>query len=115
MQIGEMAQTCGWKLLAGEKGTGNEVDGCYVGDLLSWVMGRAKAGDAWLTVMGNISALAVASLADAACVILAEGMELDGASVKKAEEQGSTVFASEEPVFDTALEIYRMISGDGGL
>ena len=37
------------------------------------------------------------------------------ASVKKAEEQGITVFASEEPVFDTALEIYRMISGDGGL
>ena len=68
----------------------------------------------WFTFILT-AALAVASLADAACVILAEGMELDGASVKKAEEQGITVFASEEPVFDTALEIYRMISGDGGL
>ena len=84
-------------------------------DLLSIAMGRAPAGCAWVTVMGNMNTLAVASLADAACVILAEGMELDGASMKKAEEQGITVFASEEPVFDTALEIYRMISGDGGL
>ena len=61
MQIGEMAQTCGWKLLAGEKGTGNEVDGCYVGDLLSWVMARAQAGNVWLTVMGNVNAVAVAT------------------------------------------------------
>ena len=28
---------------------GRRVSGGYVGDLLSWVMGRAKAGDAWLT------------------------------------------------------------------
>ena len=29
-----------------------QVTGGYCGDLLSWVMGRAKAGDAWMTVMG---------------------------------------------------------------
>ncbi|MBQ1382619.1 MAG: hypothetical protein IIY73_01780, partial [Solobacterium sp.] len=30
------------------------VEDCYIGDLLSWVMGRAPADSAWLTVMGNI-------------------------------------------------------------
>ena len=25
-----------------------EVTGVYIGDLLSWVMGRAEAGDAWI-------------------------------------------------------------------
>ena len=29
-----------------------EIDTCYIGDLLSWVMGRALIDSAWLTVMG---------------------------------------------------------------
>ena len=45
------------------------VTGGYCGDLLSWVMGRAKAGDAWMTVMGNVNAVAVAVLADTACIL----------------------------------------------
>ena len=44
------------------------VTGGYVGDLLSWVMGRARSGQAWITIMSNINTVAVASLADvAAC------------------------------------------------
>ena len=72
MQIGEMAEALGWKLLTEKTDTTREVKGCYCGDLLSWVMGRAKADDAWLTVMGNVNAIAVASLADTAGIILVE-------------------------------------------
>ena len=53
------------------------VTGGYCGDLLSWVMGRAKAGDAWMTVMGNVNAVAVAVLADTACILLVEDAALD--------------------------------------
>ena len=58
MQIEEMAEALGWKLLTENTDTTREVKGCYCGDLLSWVMGRAKADDAWLTVMGNVNAIA---------------------------------------------------------
>ena len=51
-----------------------EVTGGYAGDLLSWVMGRATSGDAWVTIMSNINVIAVAQLTDVACVILAEGV-----------------------------------------
>ena len=51
-----------------------EVTGGYVGDLLSWVMGRASAGDAWITIMSNMNVAAVASLADVSCVIFSEGV-----------------------------------------
>ena len=64
MTVQQLKEALSLKLLAGEEGLSEEVTGCYIGDLLSWVMGRAQAGDAWLTVMGNISALAVASLAE---------------------------------------------------
>ena len=88
MTVQQLKEALSLKLLAGEEGLSQEVSGCYIGDLLSWVMGRAKAGDAWLTVMGNISALAVASLADTACIILTENAWLDEDAKRKADQQG---------------------------
>ena len=60
--------------------------------------------------MGNMNTLAVASLADAACVIMAEGAQLDETAVKKAKEQEITVLKTEMPIFEAALEIYRMLN-----
>ena len=47
-----------------------EVTGGYAGDLLSWVMVRAQAGDAWVTIMSNANIVAVATLADTALIVL---------------------------------------------
>ena len=47
-----------------------EIRGVYVGDLLSWVMGRAQADNVWLTIMSNLNIVAVATLADVSCIIL---------------------------------------------
>lgn len=80
-------------------------------DLLSVAMGRAPAGCAWVTVMGNVNTLAVASLADAACVIMAEGTMLDEAAVQKAKEQGIPVFKTELPVFEAALAVHERLNG----
>lgn len=97
-----------------QEGTGTEriITVPYCCDLLSIAMGRAPEGCAWVTVMANMNTLAVASLADAACVILAEGMELDAAAEKKAKEQGITVLETGLPVFDAALKVYEMLEAD---
>ena len=78
-------------------------------DLLSIAMGKAPAGCAWVTVMGNMNTLAVASLTEAACVILAEGAVLDEAAAKKAVEQGITVLSTELPIFEAALQVYGLL------
>ena len=80
-------------------------------DLLSIVMGRAPAGCAWVTVMGNMNTLAVATLAEAACIIMAEGTALDEVAMKKARDQEITVLATELPVFDAALKVYQGLHG----
>ena len=49
MQINILAEKLGWKLLTECDGGDRTAEGCYCGDLLSWVMGRAKADDVWLT------------------------------------------------------------------
>ena len=86
-----------------------EVTVPYCCDLLSFAMGRMPQGAAWVTVMANTNALAVASLAEAACVVLAEGGNLDESDIAKAKEKGITVLRTELPVFDCALLIYNRL------
>lgn len=78
-------------------------------DLLSVAMGQAPSGSAWVTVMANINTLAVASLTDVACIILAEDAYADDIMLAKAAGQGITVFATEMPIFDAALTVYELM------
>ena len=82
-------------------------------DLLSIAMGKAPADCAWVTVMGNVNTIAVATLADVSCVVMAEGVQLDETARARAKEQGVTVLATEEPVFEAALNIYRELESAG--
>ncbi len=86
-----------------------EVTGCYSGDLLSWVMSRAKEGDAWLTVMGNVNAVAVAVLSDCACIVLTENSPLDDTAKEKALQQGVTFLSSDRNAYELSVEISKLI------
>lgn len=76
-------------------------------DLLSIAMGKAPTDGVWVTVMGNKNTLAVATLTDTACIILAEGVSLDEGTLVQAGEEGIAVLSTELPVFDMALEVYE--------
>ena len=82
-----------------------EVTGVYIGDLLSWVMGRATSGDAWITIMSNRNIAAVATLADTACIILAEGVQPDEGVAALAEEKGINLLLSSVSAYETALRL----------
>lgn len=83
-----------------------EIHGCYIGDLLSWVMGRANEDDAWITIMSNSNTVAVASLTGVSCVVLAENVTFDAEIVKTAEENGINVLTSPLSAFETALLLH---------
>ena len=80
-----------------------EIDGCYVGDLLSWVMGRAQSGNAWITIMSNVNVLAVASLADVSCVILAEGVKLDNEVLSVAKNKEINIISTDLAMFEASV------------
>lgn len=85
------------------------IDGAYVGDLLSWVMGRAKSGDAWITIMSNVNVLAVATLADVSCVILAEGVSLDEDTMATAQNKDVNVISTPLPIYEAALALADLL------
>lgn len=109
MTVKEMAAACGWTLLSGGEGEDNQIDGCYIGDLLSWVMARAESGDVWLTVMGNINAIAVASLTDAACIVLTESAALDEDAKKRADMQEIPILTTEQDTYAMAVAVSRLL------
>lgn len=88
-----------------------EISRVFCCDLLSIAMGRAPMDSAWVTVMGNVNTIAVATLADVSCVIMAEGTALDEVGRARAKEQGVTVLAAEEPEFEAALAVYEALNG----
>lgn len=107
MKASELAQKLGWRPACGDGE--NEVTGCYCGDLLSWVMAKAPAGSVWLTVMGNVNCVAVASLRDLACVVITEGAPLDEAALVRAAQQGVTIYTTDRSTYDCAVAVSGMI------
>ena len=106
MTVNELMTACGFEAIC-LPDPDREVSGAYVGDLLSWVMGRAQENNAWVTIMSNINVIAVASLSDVACVILAEGVTLDDELKATAEQKEINVLKTELPAFETA----QLLSG----
>lgn len=86
---------------------GREISRVFCCDLLSIAMSKAPADGVWVTVMGNKNTLAVASLTDTACIVLAEGVSLDEGTLAKARDEGIAVLATDLPIFDIALVIYQ--------
>ncbi len=84
-----------------------EVSSGYAGDLLSWVMGRAQAGQVWITIMSNINIVAVASLTGVSCVLLAEGVKAGADVVEAATARGVNILSSEKTAYELAAEISR--------
>lgn len=86
-----------------------EIGGVYIGDLLSWVMGRASSGDAWITIMSNVNILAVASLADVSCIILAEGVSIEEDVLETAKQKGTNILSSKAGIYDTAVYLSSIL------
>ena len=108
MKIKDLADKLNLKVLTPYDEDKN-VTGCYSGDLLSWVMSRAKEGDVWLTVMGNVNAVAVAVLTECACIVLTENASLDEQAEIKAEMQGVCFLQSDKNAYELSVEISKII------
>lgn len=108
MTVSEICNKCGLKLLV-EADKSREIDSIYCCDLLSVVMSKAQENCAWVTIMNNLNSVAVASLIDMSCIVLAGGIEADSTLLMKATEQEINIIASDEPIFETALKIHNAL------
>lgn len=109
MKVSELINKLNLDLLTQKDFEDKEVSGCYIGDLLSHVMGKATEGDCWITIMNNINIVAVASLTEAACIILSEGISADEKIIEKADGEGIVILKSDLTAYQLAVEISKML------
>lgn len=105
MTVKQLKDYCSLELLSPELSLEKKISTGYCGDLLSFVIGKAPKDSAWVTVMGNENAIAVALLADISCIILAEGTKLDEKAKARAIENNIPVLGSDESEYDLAVMI----------
>ena len=66
--------------------------------------------NAWITIMSNNNVIAVASLADTACVILAEGVELSTELKELAEAKDINVLSSPKSAYEIAVILSGLLA-----
>lgn len=108
MTVNDLLKNDRFKAVALPEGD-REITGVYIGDLLSWVMGKARSGDAWITIMSNVNILAVASLTDCACIILSEDVALEEEVIKTAENKGINVLSFSGSSFEAAVCLEKQL------
>ena len=82
-----------------------EISGAYIGDLLSWVMGKAESGNVWITIMTNVNVVAVATLTDVACILLTEGVVPDGGVLDTARAKGVNILTTSLTSYEAAVRL----------
>lgn len=107
MKISQLQEK--FKLTYLSKGEDQEIEGGFCGDLLSWVMANARENNVWFTVMGNINAVAVASLNEVACIVLCQGSLINEDALEKAKEEKINILTTEKSTFEIAGEFYKAI------
>ena len=109
MTVKALSEQLGFKVLT-MPSPDKEIDGAYVGDLLSWVMGNAEQGNVWITIMTNINTVAVATLVDVACILLAEDTNPDENVLKVALEKGVNILSTPLSAYKAAALLSSIIN-----
>ncbi len=86
-----------------------EISSIFCCDLLSIAMTKCPEDSVWITVIGNVNTIAVATLAKAGCVILAHNQALDNMSLQKAQEENITIFTTELPIYEVAIKLHELL------
>ena len=86
-----------------------EINGVYIGDLLSWVMSKAEQGNMWITIMSNINIVAVANLTDTACIILSESVLPDEDVIAAAKSKGVNILSAPLSSYEVAIKANELL------
>lgn len=109
MKVSELIKSLNAKVYTGQEiSDQKEIDGCFIGDLLSLAMAKVEEKNIWITIQTNVNIVAVASLADCGCIIIADGFLPDENTVEKAKQQDVIILGSDLSVYGVAKKLAEL-------
>lgn len=109
MKVKDLVEKLNLKVLAGANGLDREIDGCYISDLLSDVMGNAQEGNIWITLQTHKNVMAVASLKEIACIILVKNLTANEDTINQSNEEGLPLLQTSLTTYEIAGKVYNLI------
>jgi predicted transcriptional regulator len=110
MTVADIVKEFGLEVYSGKEGLSREVNGGYVSDLLSDVMGNASDGNVWITMQTHKNIIAVASLRDLAAVICVKGWKPDADTIEASEIECIPILGTCEKTFEMSGKLFNFIS-----
>ncbi|WP_425446564.1 DRTGG domain-containing protein [Dethiothermospora halolimnae] len=108
MDLNKIIEELNLEIVAGYNEEMVEVQGVYICDLLSLVMSKAKSKDIWITIQSHVNIIAVATLVELSCIIVAEGMDIDKDTIKKANEVKVPLLKSKLDAYTLASQLNKL-------
>ena len=109
MKVQELVEKLNLNVLAGEKGLDRGIDGCYISDLLSDVMGNAMEGNIWITLQTHKNVMAVASLKELACIILVKNLVPNDETIEQSNDEDLPILQANLPTYEIAGLVYNLL------
>lgn len=101
LTVRELSERCNLQNYTKGISLDKEIKGVYISDLLSRVMSNTDEGYVWITIQTHINTVAVASLNDLACIIIAESLVPEKNTIDKAIEENI-------PILGTSFSAYHI-------
>ena len=108
MIVNDIVRALNLQVVASAAALSREITGGYSADLLSCVMARARAGNAWVTLQAHPNVIAVATLLELAAVIVTEGAPIPDDVKAKADAEGIVLLATPHTTFWVVGELARL-------
>ncbi|MBZ4662645.1 MAG: AraC family transcriptional regulator [Caloramator sp.] len=108
MKVKDIVDAINFEVLAGAEGLDREVKGVYTCDLLSWVMSHGKQNNVWITVQIHPNIIAVATLLEFSCIIIPENIDVEEATLNKANNENIPVLQSNLNAYEICIELNKL-------
>lgn len=104
MTISEICEALGGDVqCVGDKG--REITGVTAGDLLSFIMGTAPEGAAWVTVQAHLNVAAVAVLKDLPMIIIASGRKAPDDLIERCNTENIAIVSVQDTLYATCVKL----------
>ena len=109
MQVNDLVKSLNLEVYSGHEGLSREVNGGYVSDLLSDVMGHADAENVWITLQNHKNVMAISSLKELAAIILVKGIKPEPDTAEQSNQEQIPILGTQLNTFEIAGQLYKLL------
>ena len=109
MKLSQSVAELPMNVLTGDLVKDPEISTVYTCDLLSRVMSMSEKDCIWITVLTHLNVVAVAQLADIACILIPEDIPVPDSTIQKAEEENINIISTPMSTYEACWKLHGLM------